>query len=150
MNTRAWCNPRMTKQRKQKKKSFKNSHYSRSNYTPSNYPILAIQRWIYLEYFDQLGRGNDIQNSTKANRKDRSINILRSWTIKRQIHPRIIAGKFGVNCASPEGDLCTSGRQREDGRKGGVAILIRIDRNTADGEREITLPTVHYKYRVRV
>lgn len=133
-----------------KKKSFKNSHYSRSNYTPSNYPILAIQRWIYLEYFDQLGRGNDIQNSTKANRKDRSINILRSWTIKRQIHPRIIAGKFGVNCASPEGDLCTSGRQREDGRKGGVAILIRIDRNTADGEREITLPTVHYKYRVRV
>lgn len=133
-----------------KKKSFKNSHYSRSNYTPSNYPILAIQRWIYLEYFDQLGRGNDIQNSTKANRKDRSINILRSWTIKRQIHPRIIAGKFGVNCASPEGDLCTSGRQREDGRKGGVAILIRIDRNAADGEREITLPTVHYKYRVRV
>lgn len=47
----------------------------------------------------------------------RSINILCSKislndsTYKR-IHPRIIGGKFGVNCASPEGDLC-GGREEE-------------------------------------
>lgn len=63
----------------------------------------------------------------------RSINILCSKislndsTYKR-IHLRIIGGKFGVNCASPEGDLC--GGERRGGCRD--AILICIDRNAAD------------------